>query len=88
MGVHLHDVLVAGDRPVSADFGHLAVAVVHRVFGAQPIEDVALDAIDEMLRIGRVQPGQRHRRDPLYDGGFGSGFRSGFRGSFGGDFGD
>jgi hypothetical protein len=47
------------------------VAAVHRVFGTQAVEDVALDVVDKVLRVGRVQIGQRRGPDFFACGGLG-----------------
>jgi hypothetical protein len=54
-GIHLHDVPVAGHRPVAVDAGYRAARAVNGILAAKTLEDVARRIVDEPLRIGRIQ---------------------------------
>ena len=60
VGIHMHDVLVLGDRPIRPHQG--AHRVVHRVFTAQPLEGVLHGVVNKKLGVGGVEFSQRCRQ--------------------------
>lgn len=58
VGVHVHDVVEAGHRPIGAVL--LVHRIVHGVLIAQPLEEGPVSVVAEALRFGRIDLIQRH----------------------------
>ena len=66
VGLDVHDVVVFGHRPIRPE--HAVLAVVHRVFPAQPVEIRPERVGLEQLRIADVEIAERNRLSPFARG--------------------